>query len=128
MKKKLLVVDNDETTRRLCKKIFKGEFYDTFVASDSGEAFRLLERVAIDLVLLNQVLPDKSGIEVLESIPIDADTGAAAHGVPYSDYNSPVPRQEVSQKDPHRNAILNQAPELEDGYIVVPDISHEELD
>ena len=67
-------------------------------------------------------------IEVLESIPIDADTGTAAHGVPYSDYNSPVPREDVSRQDPHREAILKQAPELEDGYIVVPDISHEELD
>ncbi len=67
-------------------------------------------------------------IEVLESISIDADTGTAAHGVPYSDFNSPVPREDVSHQDPHREDILKQAPELEDGYIVVPDISHEELD
>jgi aspartyl-tRNA(Asn)/glutamyl-tRNA(Gln) amidotransferase subunit C len=67
-------------------------------------------------------------IEVLESIPIDADTRTAAHGVPYSDFNSPVPREDVSHQDPHREDILKQAPELEDGYIVVPDISHEELD
>ena len=67
-------------------------------------------------------------IEVLESIPIDAKTGSAAHGLPYTENNSPVPREDVSRKDPHREDILKQAPELEDGYIVVPDISHEELD
>ena len=67
-------------------------------------------------------------IEVLESIPIDAETGTAAHGLPYTDKNSPVPREDISRQDPNREDILKQAPELEDGYIVVPDISHEELE
>ncbi|MEE8356958.1 MAG: hypothetical protein V3R33_06575 [Anaerolineales bacterium] len=67
-------------------------------------------------------------IEVLESIPIDAETGTAAHGLPYTEKNSPVPREDIYRQDPHRDDILKQAPELEDGYIVVPDISHEELE
>jgi aspartyl/glutamyl-tRNA(Asn/Gln) amidotransferase C subunit len=67
-------------------------------------------------------------IEVLESIPIDAETGTAAHGVPYTEKNSQAPREDVSRQDPNRLDILGQAPELEDGYIVVPDISHEELE
>jgi aspartyl/glutamyl-tRNA(Asn/Gln) amidotransferase C subunit len=67
-------------------------------------------------------------IEVLESIPIDAETGTAAHGLPYTDYNSASPRNDVSRQDPHRQDILDQAPELEDGFIVVPDISHQELE
>jgi aspartyl-tRNA(Asn)/glutamyl-tRNA(Gln) amidotransferase subunit C len=67
-------------------------------------------------------------IEVLESIPIDSEIGTAAHGVPYSDTNSPQPREDISRQDPHREDLLAQAPELEDGYIVVPDISHEKLD
>jgi DNA-binding NtrC family response regulator len=68
MRKRLLIVDNDDTTRRLCKKIFCGELYETFIACDAEEVFRLLERVPIDLVLLNQQLPDRSGLEVLEEI------------------------------------------------------------
>jgi len=67
-------------------------------------------------------------IEVLESIPIDAETGSAAHGLPYTDFNSPSPREDITSLDPHRQAILDQAPELEEGYIVVPDISHQELE
>lgn len=74
--------------------------------------------------LNNQML----SIEVLESIPIDAETGTAAHGLPYTEYNSAAPRKDESRQDPHRQAILDQAPELEDGYIVVPDISHQELE
>ncbi len=74
--------------------------------------------------LNNQML----SIEVLESIPIDTDMGTAAHGIPYNELNSADPREDISRQDPNREEILNQAPELEDGYIVVPDISHEELD
>lgn len=74
--------------------------------------------------LNNQML----SIEVLESIPIDAETGTAAHGIPYDELNSAIPREDVSSQDPNRDEILKQAPELEDGYIVVPDISQEELD
>lgn len=66
-------------------------------------------------------------IEVLESIPIDAETEPADHGVPYTENNSPLPREDVARQDPHREDILGQAPEFEDGYIVVPDISQEEL-
>lgn len=67
-------------------------------------------------------------IEVLESIPIDAQVSAAAHGLPYTESNSAPPRADEIRQDPNRQAILDQAPELEDGYIVVPDISHQELD
>ena len=67
-------------------------------------------------------------IEVLESIPIDAETDTAAHGLPYTEFNSAVPREDETRQDPHRQEILDQAPELEDGYIVVPDISHQELE
>jgi aspartyl-tRNA(Asn)/glutamyl-tRNA(Gln) amidotransferase subunit C len=67
-------------------------------------------------------------IEVLESIPIEADVATAAHGVPYDSPNSPAPRADEIRQDPNRQDILDQAPELEDGYIVVPDISQEELD
>ena len=74
--------------------------------------------------LNNQMIP----IEILESIPIDAETGTAAHGLPYTYFNSPPPREDSTSQDPHRQAILDQAPELEEGYIVVPDISHEELE
>jgi aspartyl/glutamyl-tRNA(Asn/Gln) amidotransferase C subunit len=101
----------------------------------SREDFRrLAELASLELpdeeaeYLRNELNKQMISIEVLESIPIDAETGSAAHGLPYTDNNSASPRKDVSRQDPHRKAILDQAPELEDGYIVVPDISHEELE
>ena len=67
-------------------------------------------------------------IEVLESIPIDAEVKAAAHGVPYPPERSPAFRDDEWKLDPNRADILSLAPELEEGYIVVPDISQEELE
>jgi len=66
-------------------------------------------------------------VEILESIPIDAETDPADHGVPYTEENSPSPRSDQSRQDTHRKDILQQAPETEGDFIVVPDISHEEL-
>ncbi len=67
-------------------------------------------------------------IEILESISIDAEVEAAAHGVPYPPERSPAFRADEWITDPHRADILAQAPEMEDGYIVVPDIAQEELE
>ncbi len=95
---------------------------------------RLVDLASLELpkgegeYLLKELNNQMISVEVLESIPVDAETGTAAHGIPYSEMNSPVPREDVARQDPHREDILKQAPELEDGYIVVPDISHEELD
>jgi aspartyl/glutamyl-tRNA(Asn/Gln) amidotransferase C subunit len=67
-------------------------------------------------------------VEVLDSISIDEAAETAAHGIPYTEENSAPPRPDQARMDLHRRAILEEAPEVEDGYLVVPDISHEELE
>ena len=63
----------------------------------------------------------------LAAIPLDADTQAAAHGVPYTPDTSQPVRED--KHDPYKDpkGILGQAPESEDGYFIVPEIPHEEL-
>jgi len=89
-------------------------------------ALELSEREADYLrqELNNQLI----SIEVLESIPIDAEVQVASHGVPYPPERSPTPREDEVIQDSHKEEIMDQAPETEDGYYVVPDISHEELE
>ncbi len=67
-------------------------------------------------------------IDELAAIQLDKDTPAASHGVPYSADIRPSIRPDVSRQAPETEAILGQAPEIEDRYIVVPDIPHEDLD
>ena len=95
---------------------------------------RLVDLAAFDLsaeegeYLRRELNNQLVSIEVLESISIDAEVKAAAHGVPYPPERSPALRADEWVMDPNREDILAQAPEMEDGYIVVPDISQEELE
>lgn len=67
-------------------------------------------------------------INELEAIPLDDEIVVTSHGVPYTAATSPLLREDVWQPYPAPEEILAQAPETEDGYIVVPDIPHTTLE
>jgi aspartyl-tRNA(Asn)/glutamyl-tRNA(Gln) amidotransferase subunit C len=66
-------------------------------------------------------------IHELAAVPLSPDTPITSHGVPYTQEISAPPREDRWQPFPHTERLMGQAPETEDGYIVVPDIPHEEL-
>jgi len=66
-------------------------------------------------------------IHELEAIPLGAETPAAYHGVPYTVDTSPPIRQDEWHPYPDPDEIVAQAPETDDGYIIVPEIPHTEL-
>lgn len=74
---------------------------------------------------LNQQL---NVIHELEAIPLDANMTTTAHGVSYNQSTSPALREDTWQPHPNPDEILQQAPQVDDHYIVVPDIPHEKLD
>ena len=74
---------------------------------------------------LNQQL---QAIRDLESIELSADLPITSHGVPYSPETRPELRQDRTAPSDKADAILEQAPEVEDRFIVVPDIPHTELE
>ncbi len=74
---------------------------------------------------LNQQL---NAIQELEAIPLDESTGVTSHGVPYTQQTSPALRPDEWLPSPSADAILAQAPQTEDRYIVVPDIPHTTLE
>lgn len=69
-----------------------------------------------------------NAIHQLEAVPIEPDTPLASHGVPYPPANCPPLRKDDWQPCENPEEILAQAPQVEDGYIIVPDIPHTELD
>jgi aspartyl/glutamyl-tRNA(Asn/Gln) amidotransferase C subunit len=69
-----------------------------------------------------------SAIHELESIPLDPDVRITSHGVPYTAETSPALRPDSWQPYPDPDAILAQAPQTADRYIVVPDIPHTTLE
>ena len=66
-------------------------------------------------------------INELAAIPLEDNLPLSLHGVRYTPDLTPPIRQDDWQPHPDPRQILAQAPELEDGYIVVPDIRHTEL-
>jgi aspartyl/glutamyl-tRNA(Asn/Gln) amidotransferase C subunit len=67
-------------------------------------------------------------IHELEAIPLDPGTPVTSHGVPYPPAITPPPRQDQWAPYPAPQAILAQAPETNDGYLIVPEIPHTELE
>ena len=74
--------------------------------------------------LRKQLNNQLKSIQELAAIPIDADVPISLHGVPYNAPESSTPREDEWQPYADTKDILAQAPQLEDGYIVVPDIPH----
>jgi len=101
----------------------------------SAELFdHLVQLAALELspqeaeYLLGQLNKQLKAIHELEAIPIDQDTPIASHGVPYTPQISPPIRSDTWVACPDPEEILAQAPETEEGYIVVPDIPHTDLE
>jgi aspartyl/glutamyl-tRNA(Asn/Gln) amidotransferase C subunit len=67
-------------------------------------------------------------IHELEAIPLEAGIPATSHGVSYTPQTSPPMREDEWLPEPHPEEILAQAPEVDDGYVIVPEIPHTELE
>lgn len=66
-------------------------------------------------------------IAELAAIDIPEGIEITSHGVPYPPQTRPALREDEAILCADSDLILEQAPELEDRYIVVPDIPNEEL-
>lgn len=78
--------------------------------------------------LRRQLNNQLKAIHELEAIPLGEETKTTSHGVPYTSEISPAIRPDEWDPYPNPVDILSQAPETKDGYFVVPDIAHTELE
>jgi aspartyl-tRNA(Asn)/glutamyl-tRNA(Gln) amidotransferase subunit C len=78
--------------------------------------------------LRNELNSQLSAIRELEAIELDPDLPLASHGVPYDNQSSPVLRTDEWHACPDVSEITGQAPQFENGYLVVPDIPHTTLE
>lgn len=77
--------------------------------------------------LRQQLNNQLKAIAELEAIPLDKDVPISLHGVPFEEAASASAREDEWLPYPDPAGILAQAPQVEDGYIVVPDIPHTDL-
>jgi class 3 adenylate cyclase/CheY-like chemotaxis protein len=64
----VLIVDDNEDNRRLLAKRVEREGYSRLLADGGRKALELLEEHRVDLVLLDVLMPDVDGLEVLRQI------------------------------------------------------------
>lgn len=64
----ILVVEDSWLTRRVICKILRAEGYETCEASSGPEALELLETMTPDCMLLDLLMPDMEGREVLQAL------------------------------------------------------------
>ena len=64
----ILIVDDDHKIRRMLKASLRPDFRDVFEAADGSEALQQVEKRKPWLVLLDLMLPDMDGLEVLRRI------------------------------------------------------------
>lgn len=64
-KQNILVVEDNENTRRLLETILRSSGYEVTLAPDAEEGLRVLQEATIDLVLLDLFLPGADGIQFL---------------------------------------------------------------
>src|SRR4051812_13294608 len=67
-KARILIIDDEVEIRESLEALLTSEGYDVELAQSAGEGERKLESRAWDLVLLDLMMPDKSGMEVLRDV------------------------------------------------------------
>ncbi len=86
MAKTVLVVDDDDNTRRFLTVALEENGYEAVTAADGDEGYKKLQEMKPDLILLDVMMPKKTGfslfkqirrIEELKDIPVIMLTGVA---------------------------------------------------
>ena len=64
----ILVVDDDNSTRRLICAVLENEGYEVFSAVDGEDALKVLDEKHIDLIVLDIMMPNLDGYEFTEEV------------------------------------------------------------
>lgn len=78
MAQKVLVVDDDPLTRRVLQHYLERGGYEVLRANNGHEAINIASRDLPALIILDLILPDMGGLEVLDQI----QRGATTKGIP----------------------------------------------
>ncbi|MFI5366716.1 MAG: PleD family two-component system response regulator [Candidatus Binatia bacterium] len=75
MNERILVVDDNPDSVTIMRTILENKKYEVIVAGSGAEALAQVQNGHPDLVLLDIMMPEMSGLEVLQQIKENAQTG-----------------------------------------------------
>ena len=70
--KKILIVDDEPNIVMSLEYIFKKEDFEVFIARDGAEAIEIFENNKIDIIILDIMMPNVDGFQVLKYLKADA--------------------------------------------------------
>lgn len=74
MKPTILIVDDDDTIRETLKDVLKRKGYEVYTEASGQGVLSIIRKITIDIMLLDMILPDIDGLELLKRIKeIDSD-------------------------------------------------------
>ncbi|UCG77949.1 MAG: diguanylate cyclase [Nitrospirota bacterium] len=73
-KAKILLVEDSEAQAKVAKEFLENNSYDVVWVADGKSAIKVAKTEAIDIILLDLVLPDISGNEICRWLKVDAET------------------------------------------------------
>jgi len=73
-KRKILVVDDDPQVYRIVSRLLDADCYEVFTASQGKEALEKIPDLKPDMLLLDLMMPEMSGVEVCEKIKKNPST------------------------------------------------------
>jgi DNA-binding response OmpR family regulator len=73
-KTKILIVEDDLFLRRLCQKKLEKEGFEVILAEDGREGIKQAKKTSPDLILLDIILPNIDGFEVLKILKDEVST------------------------------------------------------
>lgn len=65
---KIMIVDDNENTRKLTSTVLMQNGYDTVCACDGEEGLALMDKVHIDLIILDVMMPKMNGFEFTRTL------------------------------------------------------------
>jgi diguanylate cyclase (GGDEF)-like protein/PAS domain S-box-containing protein len=68
LKPRVLIVDDQSTTRNILQRLIKNSNHNVTVAGSGEQALQYMEKIRFSLVLLDIVMPEMSGFDVLKQI------------------------------------------------------------
>lgn len=96
--KTVMVVDDDDSVRDLLSTIVRNEGFKFDTAASGKAALKLLGTRAFDLLLLDLMLPNMGGFEVLRHLQSDLDTAKIPVIVVTGRYTEPSTMQMIRQE------------------------------
>lgn len=87
-RKKLLIIDDESIITRALSRALKNEPYEIQIAEDGKKGLELIRKTKPDLIILDMMMPEMTGLQVLEKMKEEKIETPVIFMTAYGDYST----------------------------------------